>query len=92
LSTCSVPVNVFIDNVVLLTKIGSFVVFKLRKEKRWNRKSKYLHPAPVSVKQQSFLRRYVLPAAKVIGIIAAVVIITKFKPQASRLERDCFGI
>jgi len=75
LTTCSVPVNVFIENVVLLAKIGSFVVFKLRKEKRWNRKSKYLHPATVATKQPGFVRQYVLPTAKVVGIIAGVVIV-----------------
>ena len=73
LSTCNIPVNVFIDNVVLLAKIGSFVVFKLRKDKRWNRKTKYLHPAPVSIHQPGFVRRYVIPTAKVVGVIAAVV-------------------
>jgi hypothetical protein len=45
LSKCSIPVNVFIDNIVLLTKLGSFVIFKWRKERRWTRKSNFLHPA-----------------------------------------------
>ena len=73
LTTCTLPVNVFIDNIVLLAKIGSFVVFKLRKEKRWSRNSKYLHPATVAVKQPGFVRRYLIPAGKVIGIVAGVV-------------------
>ena len=76
LSKCNVPVNVFIDNVVLLTKLGSFVIFKFRKERRWNRKSNYLNPANTAGQKKGFVRYYLKPIGKVIGIVGALVTMT----------------
>ena len=72
LSKCAIPVNVFIDNLVLMTKLGSFLIFKWRKERKWNRKHAFLHPVNSTLKKVEFVRHYLIPFGKAMAILTAL--------------------
>jgi hypothetical protein len=60
-------VNVFIDNVVSLAKLGSFKIFKSKNESRWDRSSSFLYPIGQVAKRKGSVRSYFISAGKFIG-------------------------
>lgn len=58
---------------MLLSKLGSFVIFKWRNEKKWNRGVQFLQPSNTTYESKEFVRDYLIPAAKLLGILAALI-------------------
>ena len=67
------PVNVFIDNVVSLAKLGSFKIFKSKHETRWDRHLPYLYPTADSApKTKGLVRSYLILIGKFFGLTVAL--------------------
>jgi len=69
----NIPIATYMENVVLLSKLGSFVIFKWRNEKKWNRGVQFLQPSNTTYESKEFVRDYLIPAAKLLGILAALI-------------------
>jgi hypothetical protein len=65
-------VNVFIDNVVSLAKLGSFKIFKSKSEARWDRYTPYLYPTDLAVKKKGVVQSYLISLGKFLLLTVAL--------------------
>lgn len=61
-------INVFLDNVMVLTKLGSFKIYKMQNDPQWDPSCPYLFPTTVVSKKKNMVKMYLIQAGKFVGI------------------------
>ncbi len=60
--------HTFIDNVVVLTKLGSFKIYKMQHDPQWAASCPYLFPTTIVSKKKNLVKMYLIQAGKFVGI------------------------
>lgn len=65
----SQPINIFTENILLLTRLGSFKIYKTQHDPNWDSSSPYLFPATAvaKTKKKNIIKMYLIQAGKFVG-------------------------